>query len=441
MRVVARAALTVAVVAFAAAVAAGVSIAVAIPLGRFARAASAQEPPAALRTVESIDGAMRLRLPAAWAVQTVVADQGAHFKLHVRLTKDDPEIPVWGYVKTGVRNLRALAGLELPWQIRDHSARAHGAGHEPVEHLWTEASGSDGPVKRLWAARVVNRVGLVFVFEVPSKIWDRMLPGALEAVRTADTRRADCWNRPADYRVMQRDGYRYLLHPAAKEKDALALHAVVLDTEREYSKWHGAVPQPPENPIEIVFHDTVGAADALTAQHFRLPWSRFGVYGEPAAGLVVAARLPADGSPARADLRFALSLVLQTQRYQQLPEWVRLMEARGAWMQGACGKPLPVIPESSVALRGPPPTPFADLIRKEWSALLDDTDSLVVYLALFRCGPKEYQAAWTAFHAELAASGDFAAATKILLALDQEELAAAAAAFRDKSLRPVKPGK
>lgn len=420
--------------------AAGLSRGGAAPGVARAEAAPDDAPPggaAATKPFTSAKGDFVLRFPSAWAVQEVAADPGSDLKLSIRLDAGGPAVTAWGYLGA-VPNERAHIRYQLPYHLRNYEAASHEVGSDPVPFLWTETPYVTGNVRHLLALTHRRRCCMRFVFEFPAALWDRLGAAALEVVRTADTKCEDWPARPPGYRPLVKDGYQYLLPAAVKDRDVAAFHAYVLETEKAYEKSHGAVPKPDSNPIEILLHDTREDADALTTQRGHTPWSRFGVFDESGSGSLIAARTAAASADARPDLAYSLTRVFHDQSFGPYLPWMREMEAFAAWAEAAAGRPLPAVPQSIQDSLRAKLVRFDELTRAEPAAVVAARGSLLKYLLLFRTGPKTYRDAWAAFLAELQASGDFAQAEKILLALDQDKLVADAASLAERAMKPAK---
>lgn len=402
-----------------------------------ASAARADDEAKPAQTVASEQGDVLLTLPGDWAVEKLPLTHRAKLKLRLRTGAESGGIVVWGYADESVRNARARCLYELPHHIKDYQAASHGVGHAPVEHLWTASKWPEGDVHHLFALRIVRRVALMFLFEVPSSDWERVHPLLLEAVRTADTKRIDNVERPSGYRTLERDGYLYLVHPAAKDRDALAFHSLVLAAERDWAKTRGPVPKPKDNPIEVWFHGRREDAESAVTARLGKPWSTSGVYDDCSLGVLVGAKLPQETGIPLAELRRSVWRVFHMQCFGPHPEWMMAMESWAEWMEASCGKSLPWVPAGAHEPLPDGPSPLDYLFAGSYASVSGDRPTMTAYLGLFRCGPKPYQDAWKSFLAEMRRSGDWREAEKILRALDPAKTVAAAEAFRAKSLKVV----
>jgi hypothetical protein len=403
-------------------------------------AAAQDEPPqdAATKALESAEGEVVFTVPGSWRVERLDATAPAKLEFRFRPHDGAPSVRVWGYAMLDVRNARGRCVYEYPWHLKNYGAAEGKRLDEPFPHLWTRTDHPAGSLRHLFALRHVNRVALVALFEVPEELWEEIYPAALDVVARATTRLEDVAERPAGHRVVEKDGYRYLLAPGVKDGEIASTHAALLAFQKEWEKEHGPLRQPPENPIEILFQPRPDQADALARKRGFTPWTSFGFQDLPLQGQIVTSKLPPNDAAARADFAYGVTRVFVHQTYDRCL-WLREAEGWCAWMEARIGKPLPAFPEARAADMPTIPKPFAELVDMEADAAFAHRDTLALYLGLFRTGPKPYKEAWAAFLAELRRTGDWHAAEKILLALDQDKLVSDAVTYRTKTMKAVRP--
>lgn len=405
-----------------------------VGLAASAHDAPAQEVPAqdvpATKTWSSSDGDVSIALPAAWDVESETPspdDGGARLKLAIRPPDGGRRSLVWAYVRDDIRNVRGRMRFELPWHMKNYGARTNGRCDHPQPHFWTETG--DDParsVKHVYSIRHVRRVALVFVLEAPAPMWETVWRGFLEGVAAAGTKLEDAPERPAGVRPVEKGGHLYLLGKGVKHSTVETFHKRVAAVETAWSAVNGPLPRDPSNPVEIVIFDTQAQSDAAHVAAGWGPKSPTGSSCLARTGRILTWEFPAKDARAQADLTYALWRVFQAQAWDSEPRWFHEAVSYAAWLEAACGKPLPSIPADGLGTLPTTVPRFADLATAELPELNRDVekerDALIGYLALFRLGAKKYQDAWNAFLDEMRATGDWTRAQKPLLALDQDLL-------------------
>lgn len=390
------------------------------------------------KRVQSPKGEVAFDFPGSWLIEREEPTDGEHLHLLVRMREGERAIRLRAFTNEDVRNPRGRVVYEFPHQLRFDETTVGERVARPFDHLWTKSDRPPHPYRRLLTFRLVNRVGLAVLAHVPEPQWEEAYPALLAVIGKETTSLQDVAGGPPEgYRKVERDGWRYLLAPGVKDADVKPLHDAISAVEKSWAARWGPVPKPPENPPEVLLHARREDAEAFVRARNQKPWSKHGVFDQSTLGQLVAARLPPNEPTARADLAYAVTRVLQAQTFDRCA-WLRQGEAAAAWMEARIGKALPAYPDVNEDQIPTVPKRLAELLPLDMQQLMGHEYELAAYFALLRQGPKPYQDAWAQFVAEMRRTGDWDAAAKPLLALDQEQLVSDYVQYRTKTMKAVR---
>lgn len=389
----------------------------------------------ATRRFESEDHKIGIDLPAEWEVKRTQQEK-ALTAAWITPSPGAAEFGVCVYHVPGFRSERGQAYAERSV----HPGRFDVKGPavvvlEPMPHLVLDVPEGPTTTRHVWIYRVLDRNGFTFSVECPRESWDSVKEGCFRAARSLTSKFAEYPAKTDGAKSTLRDGYEYRVPDGVKGADLDSLHRAILDLERRYSKLHGAVPKPTDNPLVVQI-----CADAADFSRRAGPDAKpaHGSFGNTLEGCLYALRDPKvrDEPVARAGLAFQMSNLIHVQCYGGGdPSWMREGEANLAWAEAYAGRSLPSLPEGMKTDLVLDVVPFEDLDLGMPSATMDQATA---YVALFRAGPQTYRDAYAAYLKDIAATGDWvAAASKHLKSLDQAKLRAAAQAFL-KELKFVK---
>jgi hypothetical protein len=381
----------------------------------------------------SADGRVTITLPAAWTLEAVKVDRAA-MAWQGFLPDEAGPVEVIVYHLPGMMNPRAQPFLEREIHPQDFGVKepAH-TETDVLPHIWIDEPVQGGPaMHHVWMYRVVKRNGFTTVVHCRTDAWPAVREQCLRAGSSLTTTMDEWPSPPTGYKRRVRDGIVYYVHAAAGDSDA-AVHAFVRAEQLAFAKLHGAPPPSPESPMVVVVHQKAADAAKLSSEAASAPSGE--CFDGATFRLFAVAPAKAD-TQARAYLaREARQLVYSHAMGGTRPAWLYFGEGALVWNEEVAGKPPPTIasPLKVLTVRR------FDVIAESETAAGDNYETMFVYAALFRYGPRVYRDAFAAFLKDAAATGDVMTAQKTrLLSLDQEKLWEAANAFL-KELKVAKP--
>jgi len=391
-------------------------------------------PPPTRRYASGDEGhGVSVELPREWKVDRLEVGTFLMF-LRLKSAANEDFFSIGVFRNAAVRNERGQVFGERGARAKQFRLDAVAEVHlDPMPHLAIDDVMDGTMMRHVWIYRVINRVGLGVNFACPLSMWPSVKDAAFRAAATMASDLEESPPRPAGCKASLRDGYEYLADPAVKDKDVDALHAAVMEQEKRYALLHGPVPKPASNPIVVVV-----APDKLALGSIAVGLTCANGYAANyAEGRLFATPPKKDDALGRGDLADRLAVLFHMQSYGcGEPSWLCDGERRIAAMEAMIKKPLPAVPAEPLTEFATPLALFGDLVAKPPKNAVAQAAS---YVALLRAGPKPYREAFAAFLADVAATGDWDAAQKKLIAgLDQEKFRADAQTFVVKELKPVK---
>lgn len=382
--------------------------------------------------IESDDHRVAIDLPESWRPERS-DEKAAVISLRLQVPPAGATAYLSVFHVPGFLDPRAQAYVERASQPKRYVTDVRGdVGLEPLPHLTMDIPKPGTLTLHAWIYRVIDRNGFTVTVYCDPATWPAMKDACFRAAQSLTSRIPEWPARPEGYRVVERDGYEYLVQASVKDADLVPLHTALMEQEKRYAKAHGPIPKPSWNRPQVVVSSERWAARTLSGGLAR-PDDEF--YTDVASGRLLAVPLRKGDAGARAELADCASALFHAQCYGRTAVWLCDGERQLAFAESLAGKPLPAVPEAILA--GMPRTlvPFEELARRPPA---NAWDQAVPYVALFRGGPKTYRDALAAYLQDLAATGDEEAAlAKRLLCLPQQKLAEAALAFV-RDLKPVK---
>lgn len=275
--------------------------------------------------------------------------------------------------------------------------------------------------------RMAKRRGYLLAFQTARSSADRSRDAFAAAARSLESSRPEAPEVPPEYKSVARDGYLYRLHPSVAEADLAPVHKLFLDVEAGIGSRYGAVPKSAANPLVIVVH--ADAADSANLCE-EAAEDRYGTaYDQPNGTLYIVP--PKDGDwIAAGRLAESWTFALLDQTFGvHFESWLFSGEALLSACETTGGRRLPEYPAKFAALIPQSLIPFEEMAD---AATLPEgyEASSMVYLAFFRGGGTQYTDAFAAYAKQIrAGTNPKVALRRSLLALDQDALNAAAAAF------------
>jgi len=400
-----------------------------------AAVATAEDAP--LQTWDGADGQVHLELPAGWDVRLGVP-RDSLMTMSILVPESGAEAALTVYRLPGMLGARSQAYYErAERKVEGETTLSSKVALDPLPHLVERYRDEEKVRVRAFAYRVIRHNGVSVSLGCDEEHWPELRSAFLAAARTLKADLPQWPPRPPGYREEIRDGYLYQIHPHTKPGQIRTFHRLLLKREKRYAQKWGPVPKTADRRPIIVFSpsrsDTrriKGAtgkldyeSDLLGGRIFAVPLDR----GDPAQRGLAAA--------AMADL-FHLQV-----HGSRNPLWLLAGERTLALSEAYTGKKIPYLPRRTRDALQRPGVTFRELLS--WEGDTDRWEEYArisaAYVALFRGGPRRCRKAFAGFRAELLENGDWeAAATKHILALDQDELVRELDRYTSRNLKVAK---
>jgi len=384
--------------------------------------ARAEEPAAAAaERVATADGGIALRVPAAWNARRRENDKVA-MELRIESAGGNGRgmVQVFDTPEAGADPWQQAA-YETAFRAKESDTRDVEMRAAPVAHVVTRYTDPQ-PTALVRAYRCIKSRRVQLHLHCRPDELAELLPEFLEVARTVETERFRGTPLPENFRIVDRGGWRFRLHPKVNEAAAKDVMALLAKVRNWFEKAHGAIPKESGEPPTAILYDALTSAVPFCA---RAGEATQGTFLEEAAGRLHAVPPPGRSTNETTVLAASAWRLLFDRRYPGEPvAFVRYGEGWLAGLRARWDVKLPEVTEGTyngfIKRVRPLDKLAADDGSKEFGDYIWECAG---YAAYFTAGPASKRAAYRRFLADFAKSGNGRAAAEMhLLAGDLPKL-------------------
>ena len=406
-------------------------------LGVGAEVAHAEDEPTATsqrRSIAASNGQHSILVPADWQIEDpkMSGDPKLVIGIRVRPPHEEGPLEIRVYHLPGMVGARAQAYTEKPVFEREYSPEQVSVVLTPRPHLTIEYVKDDDNVFDAHIFRIIRGNGFTIAARCRAELWPHVQDEVFAIVESLESK-ADAYpGEPAGYEVVEKDGFRYFIHPRANAKDVSAYHRVLRKHQAAFAKRHGPLDKAAKATGIIIFHQRKMQAKKIWKAAAKGDGQNYDTHGHRLFAVPLDKRDPKK----RSSLAYEVWYMFLRMRYGSIqPDWMAGGEAYVVHGEAEAGRSLPYT-SAWVKSQSASILDFVDLVDQEDVADSAYRQNCALYVALFINGPRVYRNAYKDFLEAYASNGDWrAASTAHLRALDQEKLLRAAVKYLSKKMK------